>query len=61
MNRAQFGFLVGLLLAWIWAGHGFLTALAAAVAGAVGYVVSRAIAGELDIGALAERVTAGRR
>lgn len=61
MKRAQFGFLVGLLLAWIWAGHGFLVALAACVAGGIGYVVTRVVAGELDLGALTERVTAGRR
>jgi hypothetical protein len=61
VERAQFGFLVGILLVWIWASHGFLTALAAAVAGGVGYVIARVVSGNLDVNALAERVTANRR
>lgn len=61
VGRAQYGFLIGVLLAWIWAGHGFLVALAAAVAGGIGYVIARATAGELDVAALTERVTASRR
>ncbi|MBB5874217.1 L-asparagine transporter-like permease [Allocatelliglobosispora scoriae] len=49
MSSRQFGFFVGLALAVIWAGPGFLVMIAAAVAGLVGYVVARVVDNDLDL------------
>lgn len=61
MSRRMFGFLVGFLIAWFWVQHGFLTTLAAVIAGLVGYAVARAFEGELDVAGMAERFTSPRR
>lgn len=61
MSRRQFGFIVGFLIVWMWALEGFLTALAAVVAGVVGYAVARAVEGEFDVSELTERFTSPRR
>jgi len=49
VSSRQFGFLVGLALAVIWAGAGFLVMIAAVVAGLVGYVVVRVVENDLDL------------
>lgn len=61
MSRRQFGFIVGFLIVWFWVQSGFLTVLAAVVAGLVGYAVARAFEGELDLAELIERFSAPRR
>lgn len=61
MSRRMFGFLVGFLIVWFWVQHGFLSTLAAVIAGLVGYAVARAIEGELDVAELTERFTSPRR
>ncbi len=60
MSNRQFGFLVGVLLVWlIWAAS-FWVALAAAVAGVIGYAVARLIEGDLSLGELTEWLAARR-
>lgn len=61
MSGRQFGFLTGFLIAWLWASEGFLTALAAVVAGVVGLAVAHVAAGEGDLAGLLDRVTGGTR
>ncbi len=61
MSRAQFGILAGFLLAWAWAGSGFLVMLAAVVGAAVGLGVVRVLDGEIDLSDLTERVARPRR
>jgi hypothetical protein len=61
MSRRQFGFLVGFLIAWLWAGASFLVALAAVVAGLIGYVVARILEGDLPLDELAVRFFGTRR
>ncbi len=60
MSRRQFGFIVGFLIVWFWAQQSFLTALAAVIAGLVGYAVARAVEGELDVAEWTERLTSRR-
>lgn len=60
MSRRQFGFIVGFLIVWFWAQQSFLTALAAVIAGLVGYAVARAVEGELDVAEWTERFTSRR-
>lgn len=61
MSRRQFGFIVGFLIVLFWVQFGFLTVLAAVVAGLVGYAVARAIEGDLDLAEWTERFSAPRR
>ena len=61
MSRRMFGFLVGFLIVWFWAQQGFLTTLAAVIAGLVGYAVARAFEGDLDVAELTERFSSSRR
>jgi protein-S-isoprenylcysteine O-methyltransferase Ste14 len=61
MSRRQFGFLIGFAVAVTWALVGFLAALAAVVAGCVGYVVVRALDGEFDVRQAVEHLTPTRR
>ena len=49
MSSRQFGFFVGLALAVIWAGAGFLVMIAAVVAGLVGYIAARVVDNDLDL------------
>lgn len=61
MSGRQFGFLVGFLIAWLWAQNGFLPALAAVVAGGIGLAVAHVAAGEGDLAEIVERVTGSAR
>jgi hypothetical protein len=57
MSHRQYGFLVGLLVVWLWASVGFLVAVAAVAAGLVGYAVARVLDGGVDLGEVASRFT----
>ena len=61
MSGRQFGFLVGFLIAWLWVAQGFLSALAAVVAGAIGLAVAHVATGEGDLSEIVERVAGGSR
>lgn len=61
MSRRQFGFLAGVLIAWVWATTTFLVALGVAVAGVVGYLIVRVLEGDLNLGELSNRFRGTRR
>jgi hypothetical protein len=61
MSYRQYGFLVGLLIAWLWASTGFLIAVSAVAAGFVGYIVVRALEGDVRFNNLTERFTSSKR
>lgn len=61
MSHRQYGFLIGLLIAWLWATAGFLVAVGGVVAGVVGYLVVRVLQGDLTLGDLTERFTSTKR
>ncbi len=61
MSNRQFGFLVGVLIAWLLWAASFWVALGALVAGVIGYGVARALEGDLELADLAARWTATRR
>lgn len=61
MSPRQFGFVAGLLIAWLWADKGFLVALGGVVAGLIGYAVVRVLEGDLDLGELTDRFSSSRR
>ena len=61
MSHRQYGFLVGLLVVWLWASTGFLVAVAGVAAGLVGYAVVRVLDGGVDLGELANRFTSSKQ
>lgn len=61
MTTRQFGFLIGFLVAWLWAQEGFLSALAAVVAGVIALAVAHVADSDADLGELVERVTGNSR
>ena len=55
MSHRQYAFLVGLLIAWLWASAGFLVAVGGVAAGLVGYAVVRVLEGDVSLGDLTDR------
>jgi hypothetical protein len=61
MTKTQFGFVVGFAIAVLWALTSFLVALAAVVAGVVGYGVVRVFEGNPEASAMLDRLLVRRR
>lgn len=61
MSRQQFGFVIGFLVAAIWAVAGFGAAAGAVLAGLLGWLVVRVLDGDPTVAGLADRGTASRR
>jgi hypothetical protein len=61
MTRQQFGFLVGFLIVAVWAVADFAAAVGAVLAGLAGWLIARAMDGELDVAGLVDRVSANTR
>lgn len=61
MSRQQFGFVVGFLIVALWAVAGFGAVAGAVLAGLAGWLIVRALDGQLDIAGLVDRVGANTR
>ncbi|GAA1803055.1 hypothetical protein GCM10009682_26130 [Luedemannella flava] len=61
MGRKQFGFVVGFGCAALWAGAGFLVMVAAVFAGLIGLATAMVLAGEVDMGEWASRLSVRHR
>lgn len=61
MSRQQFGFVVGFLIAAVWAIAGFGAAAGALLAGLVGWLIVRVLDGDITVAGLADRAAASRR
>lgn len=61
MTRQQFGFLIGFLVAAVWAFAGFGAAAGALLAGLAGWIAVRILDGDLTVAGLADRSAPTRR
>ncbi|GIL24976.1 hypothetical protein [Actinocatenispora comari] len=61
MSHRQYAFLVGLLIAWLWASAGFLVAVGGVAAGLVGYAIVRVLEGDISLGDLTDRFGSSKR
>ncbi len=61
MSHNQFGFVVGFAVVALWAAAGFLVMVAAVFAGLIGLAVAMALAGELDVGEWAHKLSIRQR
>jgi hypothetical protein len=61
MTRTQFGFVIGFAIVALWVTVGFLPMLAAVVGGLIGLGLAVVLEGRVDLNALLDRVSAGRR
>jgi hypothetical protein len=60
VSRQQFGFIVGFAIAALWWAAGFLLAVAAVVAGLLGFAVAALLDGRWNAGELLSRVSGSR-
>jgi hypothetical protein len=61
MTRQQFGFVIGFLVAFVWAVSGFGVAAAVTLAGIAGWTTVRLIDGEISLPGLVDRTAAAAR
>jgi hypothetical protein len=60
VNRQQFGFVAGFAIATLWWAAGFLVAIAAVVAGLLGWAVAALVEGRWNASELLSRVSGSR-